>query len=615
MHLTVRRTIDAFSWRLLTALLLTHLLAAQKAILALLIFSFLLAAVQSLSRFIITVVISLCITTLWSELPVINQLLQVNKSHLLIVFLVTYLSLCLFSRLFSNNSPEDSNGIQTYLALTIPAAGVSIFRLAINSREQFLRFLSPEDNYSWIHAASGFLRYDASIQDVAASHYSVEGFFAVSISVIAQITSFIGSEIDLPLAIPAVINTYVFFSFLLITSTFNFVYKTLFKKTGEKSLASFVAGWTSVISILFIWKISETSGHLSLVVLISVIATLFLIERDSAFNPSHFLFRVFFYMFLYSTGTIWFPVVPVCSALLLAVGAMSIRANLLLKPREPQALLLPVFELCAVSLLAGSLITRYLLNESLVDVLMAQGGVFLLSTFGVGSGIVLVSLAIEYLDYSVITKLFLSFLVLFLSGVWALNTAMSEGETTYGPRKFALFVTGIAALHLPLLSVYICKRNNISRITSIAFFVGSSFVFLLGTIGFRVIPERFLGSENPTPNTSWLERAINLSEQRPNTMVLCYPNIDDQDFQAYFCSRFVAALQFQERDALGLDVPRAWRSSLFGDEPSRRRIASSVKQLVESGQEVTLLPVSLQGRPKDDIWLKEVLNLLQPMGY
>lgn len=500
--------------------------------------------------------------------------------------------------------------------------------------------LGPEDNASWIHAASGFLRYNATATEVSNTHNGADGFLSTLLSFFTTVSKW-GSEInEIQLVLISVFNSYIFC--ILIASLFTVsACAHLFSNIIKHKLANNQAelglfGLLGIPTTIVLGVLMSTYGHLSLVVAIMIIWITFwmLCEFSDSnlkypHNKKSKIFQILSQLaIVLMIGSTWFPLIPISYILIISIVSRSVyrefrtrfETNLGSDSHTISIRSVTVRALFFILVLSFALATFRLLQfpigYSAAELINASGGTYTIT--GLVLGLSLMGLLFSANSDKTLSpqSIFPILLIMQLIAVWILSLPANPSNPGYSIQKFAVL---IAAIGVPLTTSLITghlltlSRNPIFLI-SVPIVVTISILQM--SFGINSFPRSGVMEVSRSGVANYQEDLIKLASENKNSQILCLSNSTDSNFSAYICSRFASAIQFKERG--DGDLARRWRSQILelAVEPQLLTgeknfgVSEAIKDYVDSGG---VLVINLIPGPLSDIqtqterqWIKEL---------
>lgn len=638
----LRRLAALPAWVILAATVTYPLnLSVGRGVLAFLACLLILAVANNTVVFTCSVIGGLAVTSVLLSLPARFGLGWDEGSAIAMVFVLSTLGLTALVRqkviatCYSTEAPT----LNAYL-LAIPVMIVSLLLNTISrsTPAQQLAMLAPEDNASWIHAASGFVRFGSTATNVSDQNYGLNGAGSYFVSLVSELTTGGMAKPPSYLAVSVVWNSYFITLFLLMFSTASVVLLAgaQIRRTRQANNAFLVpaaAAGASLIAVLLVSPHIQKAGHFTLVLSAAFVLGFFLLlyvlddptlgSSEETKSMTAALRRLALVVLLCSSSaaaSIWFPLVPVM---------IVVSVHLLLKhfqrSRHSPNWVHHVGELAIVLvvLLASTRLVRIPIGDfSPSDLVNAEGGVIRPSTPILATGLLgLLILTVRLGSVtrttgmkrlSSITEMpsrqtLVSALVLVFILLWAYSMVEFPKFPGYSTIKFGVLLYLIG---FPLVFALLALLDNsrIVRSAPVTLIASATFCASLAIGGPNEMMRRDTAVEF---QNSWMGSLLVASDRQPDALILCFSRPDELAFEGYLCTRFAAALQFKERQPLA----RLWRFQLLdnrvvdadttegsltcGTKPWEQPycIDKRVVEYLESGRSITVLMF-----PKDDQW-------------
>jgi len=445
--------------------------------------------------------------------------------------------------------------------------------------------LGPEDNAAWIHAASGFLRYNATVTQASNFQYGVNGFLSTQLSIFTSVSKW-GSELrEIQLVFVSVFNTYIFS--ILIASFFTasacvVVFSNIIELRTAKDQAKLgLFGLLGIPTTVVLGILMSTYGHLSLIVAIMMIWITFWIFfefsdsnlRDPQ-NTKSKIFQILSQLIMVlMIGTIWFPLIPISYILMALIISYSayrefktrFGRNLVYDRRRISIRSVAFMALFSILVLLIALVTLKLLRfpsgYSAGSLINAAGGTYQISSLVLAFSLVGLLFSLNSVEKFSLQSILVILLATELAAVWILSLSENPNSPGYSVQKFAVL---IAAIGVPLI---------ISVITSYLLALARNFFFLISVpviTTFAMTQISFPINSFPRSDVMEFSRSgianyqvdlIKLTSGNKNSQILCLSNQTELAIYAYLCSRFASALQFKEHG--DGELARRWRSQIL----------------------------------------------------
>jgi hypothetical protein len=457
--------------------------------------------------------------------------------------------------------------------------------------------LLPEDNAAWIHASSGFIRYEASAGSVAHIEYGVRGFLSNLISFISVFTELFVKE-SARLTLINVANTYVFVILLVCILSACFCHSIFNKDDRHDSRWSkfFDLRFSIIVLVqpIFMGTTFLYAGHLSLITSVYAIwfaafvfteVSDYRTDEGEPLRKSWSLYPSFLVAF--AIGSSWFPLIPVSYGLLFSALVFfaadnfkylrSVRSELRIRNFLASFILVPV-------ILVGVFHGLQLPNDSISNLIGYPGGTNTPSrialTISFFSFVVIFSKLRQHDLNNVLFALLGSGLIAY--SVFSLF--LNPGVEKYSIGKFSMLI-GLIGLPIFLGSLLDFSHRFVSNFLAkltVPFFIAFGVVNIDQNL--NDFPRTGVLDSNNWQQ-GYLSTLLKKSDQFPKAHILCLGS-DDSPMQSYICSRFGSALQFREYG--DGDLARRWRSQLLGESVEPSRISDTDDFLVPETVEILL---------------------------
>lgn len=585
-------------------------LSLPSAILFGIFLAFIFVISGSIARGLTNFFLSIALTSVFSS---ILFLLKFEIDRPSTVFLATvFLSISL-SRISTNNSNEtnrENSYFDSVTAIVLVASAHLFHKLANLESTKLFSMLLPEDNAAWVHASSGFLRFNASAGLVSSMQYGSSSFASNLFSFVSIPTRLFSSENGAVLSLANVANTYVFLLISLIYMSSATCREIFHIRNQINSFRKITSNGKyvliGILSVIGVGKSFLNSGHLSLILSVAIfwivtyqlqISSSSILHLSGAPNLWNLNMAL---LSAYTVGVVWFPMVPV-SALTIVVIVVGLIAknwhavfHFRVKVRNivviGNVILFLMILLAAFTQLRVP--TGYSIS-SLVNV--GSGGTYVPTAIGLSLALVGFIIAIESVGKNVVLSVFLSLFPLGLLAYWITSIAENPISPGYSVEKFSLLVSIIG---LPFAIGFIYKHLEVFSKTVILSIVAPvllCFAVAHASSGINFFPRvAMIDKDNWTIN--YLSTLINQSAYNPNAQLLCLTGLSESDMSAYTCSRFGSALQFREFS--NNNIARRWRAqileanidlSIFPEGTIDFDVLSNINNFINNGGEVIII--------------------------
>ena len=486
------------------------------------------------------------------------------------------------------------------LAASLPLFATSLILRPITYVSTPILFanLGIEDNASWIHAASGYLRFNATATQVSNDQYGSAGFLSTQLSFFTTVSEW-GSDLrEIQLVLISVINTYIFcilmasfFTVIVCAQLFSYLVHGRYR--GHQTPLSLLA-LSGIPTTVLLGILMSRYGHLSLITVIMVIwITFWLLHEFSVSNLTVSknvegeTFQIWSQLVVVlMIGSIWFPLIPISSILIVSIIVRN--THRVIKSRHET---FPSFDIHPISIkffisalsksvlafifaIAAFRLLRFPAGYSASMLINADGGTYTIT------GLVL-ALALMGLLFSTnssngftLQSVLAIILILELMAVWILSLNANPEIPGYSVQKFAVL---IAAIGIPLATCLITSHllaQSRNWIFLLAVPVVATFSMLQLSFGINSFPRSSTMEVSRTSVWNYQEDLIKLASENKGSQILCLSNSTELNIYAYICSRFASAFQFKERG--DGDLARRWRSQILDTsvDPARFKTQS-----------------------------------------
>lgn len=533
----------------------------------------------------------LAVTSILLSLPARIGLGWDEGSVIVITFIVSSLALgtLMKQRTIAAHYESATPTAATYL-LSIPFAVVSLLlgTFLRSTPAQKFEMLAPEDNASWIHAASGFVRFGATATGVSDQDYGLNGAGSFFVSLVSELTT--GGMINPPshMALSVVLNSYVVTLFLLMLSTASAVILTGNQiqrgrhiPARQSLLLPAAAAAASVFSVLLASPHVQMAGHFTLVlstaVILGFLALLQVVDdfnvhtlesNDSAKATIRFIVFVVCLCMTSVIASIWFPLTPVMLVVAIHLLSKYLRD---IKPTSDLRRHISEWVTIVLVLLASTRLVRVPVGDfSAAEIVNAAGGVIQPSTPIFALGVVCL-LIMTVSDPSLwktdslgrlrsaiarpTRQVLVSGLIIVFILLWAYSMIEFPKFPGYSTIKFGVLLYLIG---FPLIFALLAllEGSRIVRSAPVTLVLTTTFGLSLMIGGPNEMIRRDTAVKFPN---SWMGTLLTTTNRERASLVLCFNRPDELVFEAYLCTRFAAALQFKEHEPLA----RFWRFQLL----------------------------------------------------
>lgn len=530
---------------------------------------------RSVARGLTNFFLSIGFTSVFSS---VLYLFKIEIDRPLVVFLTTVLLSIALSRLTPKSPNENDQEIHYFDSVTaiVLVASAHLFHKLTNLEStKLFGMLLPEDNAAWIHASSGFVRFDASAGYVTSLQYGSSAFTSNLLSALSVPTKFLSSETGPTLSLANTANAYVFLLITLVYLSSSVCREIFHNQTEADSFRSVVSNGKFVLigifSVISVGKIFINAGHLSLI--LSVVAFWAVIHQfrsssgltDLTSGATKLWNSNLAILSAFTIGTVWFPLIPiafltiVCIVIKLAVvdkvSKFRRSKQIQIVPFVGNLLLFATLILAALTQLQVP--TGYSVS-SLVNV--GSGGTLTPSVFALSIALIGFFIAVETEGKNLILSIYFSLFPLGLLAYWVVSMSANPTTPGYSVEKFSLLIALVGLpLFLGFVFSFVEKMLNF-KVSSFISPLLLAFSLTTATWGINSFP-RFAMIDKSSWTINYLSSLLNQSEFNPSAQLLCLSGDPSYDMTAYTCSRFGSALQFKEYS--NNNLARRWRSQVL----------------------------------------------------
>lgn len=549
-------------------------LSLPSAILLGLLFTCIFLVSGSIARGLTHFFLSIAFTSVLSS---VLFLFKIEIDRPLAVFLTTILLSIALSRLTPKSANETDPEMHYFdsIAAIVLIASAQLFHKLTNLESiKLFSMLLPEDNAAWIHASSGFVRFNASAGFVSSMQYGSSAFTSNLFSFFSIPTRFLSSENGAILSIANVANTYVF---LLIALAYmsSATCRNIFHRRNQKNVfqQTFANGkylLIGILSIIGVGKIFINAGHLSLIlslVIFWIVCYEYRISFDSILQVSS-TSRVWgsnlALLSAFSVGIVWFPLIPVSVitivCIVLVVISKNWRSILPFRSDDRKATVVCNLILFVLITIAAVTQLRIPTGYSISSLINAAGGTYAPTAISLSIALIGFIIAIEYARKNVVLSTFISLFPLGLLAYWIISMSENPISPGYSVEKFSLLVTLIGVSFTIGFSFSYLETISKNVLSSVVSPVLLCFAIAHISWGINSFPRAAMtDKDNWTIN--YLNTLLAQSATNPDAQLLCLGGKAESDMSAYLCSRFGSALQFREFS--NNNLARRWRSQVL----------------------------------------------------
>jgi hypothetical protein len=516
--------------------------------------------------------------------------------------------ICIIS-FFNNRQPErnetESFAIEASLSILLTVSAFFFRQISHLGNTKLFAMLLPEDNAAWVHASSGFLRFNASAAQVSDLDYGARSFLSSFLSFASNPLRLSARDNDAYLTLVNVANSYVFLtiSSIILSSVacFSFFGNREQKTSSRKITLAFSFSLVGLITTMGVSKAIFSAGHLSLICSVFVIwacfATFKMYEPHIESHDQVCRIQVIL-MFLVSTfalGTVWFPLIPAsvvihvaCVYLLLfkkAAGAVSFTF-------VQKMTYSVVYVIILVSAFHAMKVPRGYSVSSLINT--SSGGTMVPTSIALSAALVGIVFVLNQRRASLMNLCLLASIPLVLLAYWVFSMSANPNNPGYSVEKFSLLT---AVIGLPLFLGFCLRfasRQSVNSFTQIISPLLITAALLNVSWGMNSFPRKAL-LDQKNWGINYLPTLIDASSRNRDAQILCLAPQGQDEMVAYSCSRFASAFQFREFGTNNL--ARRWRSQLLGGnldpanipEDQDFLVPQTVNGFIENGGSVIVL--------------------------
>lgn len=530
---------------------------------------------RSVARGLTNFVLSIAITSVFSS---VLYLFKIEIDRPLVVFLTTVLLSIALSRLTPKN-PDDNNQENYYFdsvtAIVLVASAHLFHKLTNLESVKLFGMLLPEDNASWIHASSGFVRFDASAGYVTSLQYGTSAFTTNLLSVLSVPTKFVSSETGPILSLATTANAYAFLLIALVCLSSSVCREIFHIQTESHAFRSVISNgkfvFIGIFSAISVGKVFINSGHLSLILAVVVFwAVIFQFRNssgstDPASGTSKLWHLNLTILSALTIGIVWFPLIPIAFLTIVFIVIKLIvvdKVSKFRRSKQPQIVFfvgnLLLFAAIILAALTQLQIPTGYSVSSLVNV--GSGGTLAPSVIGLSIALIGFLIAVDSEGKNLILSIYFSLFPLGLLAYWVMSMSANPSTPGYSVEKFSLLITLVGLpLFLGFVFSFVEKIPNFG-VSSIMTPLLLAFSLATATWGINSFP-RLAMIDKSSWTINYLSSLLNQSEFNPSAQLLCLSGDPGSDMTAYTCSRFGSALQFKEYS--NNNLARRWRSQIL----------------------------------------------------
>ena len=515
------------------------------------------------------------------------------------IFIISY---------FNYRQPVSDNlgpfAIEASLSVLLTVSAFFFHQISHLGNTKLFAMMLPEDNAAWVHASSGFLRFNASAAHVSDMDYGARSFLANFLSFASNPLRLSAHENDAYLTLVNVANSYVFLamSSIILSSVVCF---SFFGDRGQKTfpksiMSAFAFSLVGLITTMGLSKAILSDGHLSLICSIFVIWACFATFRlydqhlESRDQGRRIQAILIFLVCAFALGTVWFPLIPVsvavhvaCVYLLLFKNA----ANALNLSLTQKISYLFVYVIILVSAFHAMKVPR---GYSVSSLISANGGTMVPTSIALSAALVGFVIVLNQGKVSLVNLCLLASMPLVLLAYWVFSMSANPNSPGYSVEKFSLLT---AVIGLPLFLSFCLRftsKQSVNSLTQLVSPLLLTAALLNVSWGLNSFPRKELLDQKDW-GINYLPMLIDASSRNKDAQILCLAPKGQDEMVAYTCSRFASAFQFRE---FGTDnLARRWRSQLLGENMDPVNIPGdgdflvpqTVRKFIDNGGSVVVL--------------------------
>lgn len=509
---------------------------------------------------------------------------------------------------FNYRQPKSDNlgffAIEASLSVLLTVSAFFFRQISHLGNTKLFAMMLPEDNAAWVHASSGFLRFNASAAHVSDLDYGARSFLANFLSFASNPLRLSALENDAYLTLVNVANSYVFLtmSSIILSSVVCF---SFFGDKGQKSfskriMSAFAFSLVGLITTMSLSKAIFSVGHLSLIcsafVIWACFATFRLYDRnlESRDQGRRIQVILIFLVCAFALGTVWFPLIPVSVAVHVAgVYLLMFKnaANALNLSLTQKISYLFVYVIILVSAFHAMKVPR---GYSVGSLISANGGTMVPTSIALSAALVGFIIVLNQGKVSLVNLCLLASMPLVLLAYWVFSMSANPNSPGYSVEKFSLLT---AVIGLPLFLSFCLRfasKQSVNSFTQLVSPLLLTAALLNVSWGLNSFPRKEL-LDQKNWGINYLPMLIDASFQNKNAQILCLAPKGQDEMVAYTCSRFASAFQFRE---FGTDnLARRWRSQLLGEnmdpvnipEDGDFLVPQTVRRFIDNGGSVVVL--------------------------
>jgi hypothetical protein len=608
------------------AIKLAPITAALMAVFLTIVFFF----SKSIIRGLFNLFLSAAITSvICSVLHVLRVSLGVT-GFVVLIFVFFSAALTLLKRKSVSNPALSILQFEFCLAAVILFTAIFFRQLTHLNDVRLFAMLLPEDNASWIGASNGFVRFNATVGNVASTENGAKYFLALIIAIVSGVTAFAKSSSQPVISLVSIANTYALLVLMLMAFTSAIAFRVFhLTKATESGPNLFKSGKFALLGLIIATSVGQVflnAGHLSLICGAFVLcATSFGFIESASSKTSSGGIDTFWklnvaFLSSFAIGNAWLPLLPIA----LATMAFSLLLGFKSKVFIPESTkierlsldyLVNLLFFLFISLAAFHTLripSGYSISNLIVN---SPGGTIVPSAITLSVSIIgFVSIA-NSIGMGNFNSFFLPLLPFGLLSFWLFSMNSLPQQPGYSVEKFSMLV---AIIGLPFFAgalMAFCENqveHSLAQVLSPLMLV---FAVLLATWGINSFPRiSMLNKDNETLN--YLPILLDQSKANPNAQIQCLGTSPENDIPAYTCSRFGAALQFREFGNGNLS--RRWRSQLIGINVDQKHISenenflggSLIANFLDAGGKLIVIlipgPKSKLDNRDDQPWIQEL---------
>ena len=526
------------------------------------------------------------------------------------IIFISCLTISILNRRSETHVSGPDASFQITLVVVLGVASFAFRQLTHLENNKLFAMLLPEDNAAWIHASSGFIRFDSSAGTVSAMDYGTRSFLSNFLSFLSIPTRIFSHENGTILSLLNVANAYSFLGLLAILASSSACYE-IFQSRADNirehlNLASYKYSLIGVTTACSIGNIFLGAGHLSLICTVAVVwmSVYMFTSNTSLDKPQEVFMTLWSYalqlLTIFALGTVWFPLIAVAFPLNIFTIFRMLRFGLQSRINISAVFHPKISLLCITSaaiLLAGFIVIRVPNGYSVSNLInISSGGTIQANTITLSIALFGIAFTLHKTTHAELASILLSLIPICLLAFWVFSLSANPVSPGYSVEKFSLLVTLIGIPLFTGLVISSFDTKTTSLISRLVFPLLSVFALLNISWGINSFPRSAMLDRGNWSN-NFLPMLLKEAASDKNAQLLCISPSLNSDMSAYTCSRFGSALQFREFS--NDNLARRWRSQLLGgnldpvniSEISDFLVPEHVDNFLKSGGNLTVILV------------------------